>query len=248
MDNQRLLAERMRAITVSREYGSGGGEIARRLAARLGWQLIDHEVVVQVANALGVSESEAEAQDEYTQSTMARFLTGMRSIDPSIMVDPVPYVTADEEEYRRALLNVVQAAVHNGHVVIVGRGAQEILAHRHDVLHVRIVAELEERISYVMIREGLNHDEAQNRIKQKDRQRERYLNYHYHADSSDAHLYDLVVNSSVIALDDITTLICAALTSKALRLDTPPEQLGPGAGSTRYPQVPGDFDSHLNEN
>ena len=145
------------------------------------------------------------------------------------------------------MLNVVQAAVSNGHVVIVGRGAQAILADRHDVLHVRVVAALEERISYVMIREGLNHDEAQNRIKQKDRQRGRYLNYHYHTDSSDAHLYDLVVNSSVIALDDITTLICDALASKALRLDTPPEQLGPGAGSTRYPQEPGDFDAHMNE-
>ncbi|BCL81861.1 cytidylate kinase [Ktedonobacteria bacterium brp13] len=247
MDNQRSLAERMRAITISREYGSGGGEIARRLAACLGWQLIDHEVIVQVANALGVSESEVEAQDEYTQSTIARILISMRSVDPSIMVDPVPYITADEDAYHRALLNVVHAAVRNGHVVIVGRGGQEILAKRHDVLHVRIVAALEARITYVMIREGLNHDEAQNRIKQKDRQRKRYLNYHYHADSSDAHLYDLVVNSSVIALDDIITLICDALTSKALRLGTPPAQLGPGAGSTRYPQEPGDFDAHLNE-
>ncbi len=52
----------MRAITISREYGSGGGEIATRLASRLGWQLIDHEVVVQVAHELGVSEAEAEAE------------------------------------------------------------------------------------------------------------------------------------------------------------------------------------------
>ena len=49
---------RMRAVTISREYGSGGGEIAARLAQRLGWQLVDHEVVVEVANALGVSEAE----------------------------------------------------------------------------------------------------------------------------------------------------------------------------------------------
>ena len=46
----------MRAITISREYGSGGGEIATRLTKRLGWQLVDHEVVVQAAHELGVSE------------------------------------------------------------------------------------------------------------------------------------------------------------------------------------------------
>ena len=65
---------RMRAITISREYGSGGGEIAVRLAQRLGWQLVDHEVVVEVANALGVSEAEAEAHDEHVEGLASRLL------------------------------------------------------------------------------------------------------------------------------------------------------------------------------
>ena len=59
MDEDRRAVAAMRAITISREYGSGRGEIAARLAKRLGWQLIDHEVVVQVAQKLQVSEEEA---------------------------------------------------------------------------------------------------------------------------------------------------------------------------------------------
>ena len=55
MDEDRNALAEMRAVTISREYGSGGGEIAARLAERLGWQLIDHEVVVRVAQSMGVS-------------------------------------------------------------------------------------------------------------------------------------------------------------------------------------------------
>jgi len=57
---------RMSAVTISREYGSGGGEIAARLARRLGWQLIDHEIVERVASEMVKSTQEAEAQDEQT--------------------------------------------------------------------------------------------------------------------------------------------------------------------------------------
>src|SRR5438128_4894576 len=66
----------MRAVTVSREYGSGGGEIASRLARKLGWQLIDHTVIEQAARELGVYETEVEKYDEeYVESTVSRILS-----------------------------------------------------------------------------------------------------------------------------------------------------------------------------
>src|SRR2546425_10332816 len=54
----------MRAITISREYGSGGGEIAARLARQLNWQLIDHAIIEQTARELEVHETEEEKHDE----------------------------------------------------------------------------------------------------------------------------------------------------------------------------------------
>ena len=60
----------MGAVTISREYGSGGGEIAARLARRLGWQLIDHAIVEQTASELEVYVTEVEKHDEeYVDST-----------------------------------------------------------------------------------------------------------------------------------------------------------------------------------
>ena len=49
-------ANGMRAITIARLYGSGGGEIARRIATQLGWRLVDHEVIVELAHQLGITE------------------------------------------------------------------------------------------------------------------------------------------------------------------------------------------------
>src|SRR5579875_3090759 len=94
----------MRAVTISREYGSGGGEIAARLAERLNWQLIDHDIIARVAKELGISEREAELRDEQTEGLLSRILNSMRTIDPQLMVNAEPAMfAADSEAYRRAL-------------------------------------------------------------------------------------------------------------------------------------------------
>src|SRR5947208_17071411 len=124
MDEDRSAIFRMRAITISREYGSGGGEVAARLATRLGWNLIDHEVVVRVAEELGVTEAEAEAYDERTESTVSRILTSLQAIPPTIPVAPPVPVTSESRAYNEARRRVIEGAVATGHVVIVGRAAQ----------------------------------------------------------------------------------------------------------------------------
>jgi len=232
----------MRAITISREYGSGGGEIAVRLAQRLHWHLIDHEVVVRVALELGVSEAEAEAYDEHAEGIVSRILTSLQMIQPSILVaaPPMP-LTTDAHEYNEARRRVIDAAVKAGHVVIVGRGAQVLLANRRDVLHVRIVAPLDARIAYVMQREGLDQASARNRIQGKERDRIRYLQAQHHLNPEDPHLYDLVLNTSILSLDSTIALITLALEQKATRLSTPTGDLGPVVGLTRYPDQPEDF-------
>lgn len=242
MQEQQSLSARMRAITISREYGSGGGEIARRVANRLGWELVDHEMVVRIAQSLGVSESEIERQDEYSESFASRILSSMHLIDPAMAINvPAEAFTTTEEVYTQALTNLVRAVAQTGHAVMVGRGSQVLLSKLRDVLHVRIVAPIEQRITYVVQREGLDRDAARARIQQKDRQRERYLQNHYHQSSEDPHLYDLVMNTSIIDLDSIVAIIIYALERKATRLTIDEKELGPGAGSQRYISQPEDF-------
>ena len=242
-NDQRL--EQMRAVTISREYGSGGGEIARRLATRLGWQLIDHEIVSRVAKEMNVSEQTSQACDEQqAESVLTRILNAMQRVNPPLMravPPPRKVITSDTQIYRDALIRVVDAAVTRGHVVIVGRAAQVLLAERRDVLHARVVAPLEMRITYVMKRESLERQQALERIQQKERDRQRYLHSEFKRHPDDVHLYDVIVNTAIIALDDIVNLLQGALHYKAAQLSTPTEELGPVACMTPYPGRPEDF-------
>ncbi len=243
-DNPAAPSTAIRAITISREYGSGGGEIAARLANHLGWRLIDHEVIVEVAHRLGVTEDDAAQRDERAESFVDQILRGFRAVDPtplSALGVPEFLVSPEAHDYTTALNETVLAAAATGQVVIVGRGAQVILHERRDTLHVRVVAPLEQRILYVAQREGLDRDSAQRRIQKKDHDRQRYLRITHERRVDDLTLYDIALNTAVLDLDSCVNLILLALERKALRVMAPPDELGPGAGVTRYTGVPADL-------
>jgi cytidylate kinase len=125
--------------------------------------------------------------------------------------------------------------------VIVGRGGQVLLADRRDVLHVRVVAPLEQRSAYVVRREGLDTDTARKRVQEKDHARTRYMQTQFHRQPDDAHLYDVVINTAILDLDSAVEQICLALEHKASRLGVPVEELGPAAGQSLYPSPAADF-------
>ncbi len=231
------IVQRMRAVTVSRMYGSGGGEVAARLAQRLGWNLVDHEVVVRVAHLLGITEREAAEQDERSESFIARVLHGMSLAYPGIAdeVPPPPSPAERERSYQEALRGVIELAAREGHAVIVGRGSHVLLGRRRDVLTLRVVAPLAQRMAYVARREGLSEQAARDRIYDRDTARKRYVESAYHVRIGEAEQYDLTVNTAVLSLDDVVDLACLALERKARRLDLPEADLGPGAGLPRYP-------------
>lgn len=233
---QESIAQRMCAVTVSRLYGSGGGEVAARLARRLGWRLIDHEVVVRVAHDLGITEQEAADQDERSESFITRALHSMSLAYPGIVdeMPPPPSPIERERAYQDALKHVIELAAKEGHMVIVGRGSHMLLGGRRDVLKVRVVAPLEQRVAYVARREGLSERAARDRIHDKDTARMRYVESVYHVRFGAPEQYDLTINTGVLSLDDAVDLACLALERIARRLDVPEAELGPGAGMQRY--------------
>jgi CMP/dCMP kinase len=232
------LIDRMRAITISREYGSGGGEIAARLAARLDWRLVDHNIVSQVAAALHESEAAAAARDERVASFVVHLVDSMQWIAPLAGLDPGLMAEEDEHRHFEALERVVRSAIAIGHVVLVGRGAQALLRNRRDTLRLRVIAPLEQRIAYVAQREDLNSEAARARILHKDQDRARFLQTFHHLRADDPHLYDVVINTGVLSLDSAVDLAVAALDGKAQRLQTPESDLGPGRGLRSYPVRP----------
>ncbi len=233
-------APAMKAITISRQYGSGGGEVAAHLARSLGWQLIDHEIVAKVAHSLGITEEEADVHDEHVAGFIERALNALQSASPVV---PAPVAPPEQQEaiYNEALREVVETAANTGRVVIVGRTGQALLAGRRDVLHVRIVAPLSQRIIYVTRREGLDEAAAQSRVQSKDRDRTRYLQARFGRSVDDPMLYDLIINTAVLDLDSAADLISLALERKARKLTVRTGELGPVTGLARYPSQPADL-------
>jgi cytidylate kinase len=227
----------MRAITISRLYGSGGGEIATLLARRLEWHLIDHEVVARVARTLGITQEEAEERDEHVESLVSRLISSMALAYPTVSVDvpPAALPKFQMQAYQEALRRVILAAADEGQAVIVGRGGQSLLRGRRDVLRVLIVASSEARVRYVARREGIDEAAARKRIEQKDRDRLRYVQETYRHHALDPVLYDLTVNTDVLALQNVVDLVCRALELKGSRLGVAEDHLGPAAELGGYP-------------
>src|SRR6266436_703892 len=234
---------RMRAVTIAREYGSGGGEIATRLAKRLGWQLIDHAIVERVANEIGTSQEEAEVHDEHIQGMISQVLNSLLYLSPASMVGAPPEAFLSDEAYRDVFNRVVRAAAARGHVVIVGRASQVLLAKLRDVLRVRVIASFEKRVVYVMQREGVDYHTAVSRIHKKDHERSSYVEREYHHKPENAHLYDLVLNTSLLDLESAVDIIGFTLQQKAKGLAKKTGELGPATGLSRYPAQPEDFPS-----
>jgi CMP/dCMP kinase len=234
---------RIRTLTISREYGSGGGEIASRLARRLGWDLVDHAIVERTARTLGTTLQDAEAHDESVGGVLARVLQSMRGFDPTYMamagVPPESFLLT--EDYRRTTEEIVRAAAERGGVVIVGRASSVLLANRWEVMHVRVVAPFAQRVAYVMRREGLDRHAAEARIHHKDHERARYLEREYHHRPNESYLYDLVLNTSRLDLESAVNVIMFTVHEIAAGLATKTGELGPATGLPRYPTPPEDF-------
>lgn len=234
----------MKAITISRLYGSGGGEIGARVAQRLNWHLIDHEIVARIARELGIPETTAKAQDEYAKGFIARVISQFVSPVPTAAAPVVqvrPDDQPDQDRYQETLRHVVETAADTGRAVIIGRASQIYLANRRDVLHVFIEAPLEKRIAYVALRENLDATRARERVQLKDGDRSRYFRTVLRKNPDDPMHYDLVINTDVISLDCAVDLICRVLEEKTKALSLPAKELGPARGLARYPGQPADI-------
>src|SRR5262249_11544013 len=127
----------MPVITVSRLYGSGGSEVAERVASALGWPLFDNAMVDAIAERSGLTLAEVTAQDERVPSMVERLASALSMGSPEIL-PPVPSgpIESTEERIVAVTKRIIEEAVQTGPAVFVGRGAQCLLAERADALHV----------------------------------------------------------------------------------------------------------------
>ena len=160
----------IKIVTVEREYGSGGGEIAQRLSERLGWKLWDQRLTEEIARLANCSKSIVEQREERTDPLYYRmfksFLRG--SYEGSINAHKLNLV--DSENILKFTRAVVEHAAKKGDSVIVGRGSQLFLKDRADTLRVFLYASREDKVRRLLSR-GKSEREAQDLVDTVDRER-----------------------------------------------------------------------------
>jgi cytidylate kinase len=193
-----------RAITISRQSGSGGHSVAERLVNILRardpepacpWTVFDRELVKKVL------------EDHHLPSGLEKFMPEDKISEISDTMDELfglhpPSWTL----VHKAALTILHVA-ELGKVVIIGRGANVITSKLDYVFHVRMVGSLEHRVKYMEKLNGLNHDEALKLVCREDLGRKRYLKKYLNKNIDDPLLYHLVINTDIVSHEEAATLI-----------------------------------------
>lgn len=185
------------ALTVAREFGSGGAELARRLAARLGWKLLDNALVMQIAQRAQVDPELARSFDERVDSWVHRIARkGLWGGAFEAVAMPAEAAVFDAETMAALATRLIGEAYEQGQCVIVGRGAQCALRARPDVFHLFVYAPRAARIERLRTRAGAPED-VEAWMAETDRMRSEYVRRNFGCDWANPHLYHLMIDSSL---------------------------------------------------
>jgi cytidylate kinase len=183
-------------VTIEREYGSGGGEIAQRLANQLGWKLWDQLLTEEIARLANCPKAVVEVREERTDPMYYRlfksFLRG--SYEGSLNAHKLNLV--DSESILKFTERVVQQAAKTGNSVIVGRGSQHFLRNRPDTLRVFLYAPREDKVRRLLAR-GKSAKEAEQLVDTVDRERVDFIQKYFHVEWPDRAVYHTLINTAI---------------------------------------------------
>lgn len=195
-------------ITISRQIGAGGGEVARGVAQALGFRVVDNELIDRVATEAGLPPEEVAQREERAPGFIERLARALTRSAPELQ-SPAPEEPPETGEAAlvRITERVVEEIAAEGRVVLVGRAASAVLSARLEALHVKIVAPVADRIHRVGGRFGVDEKEAEHRVRENDASRARYLSHYYQRDWNDASLYHMVLNTEALGIEGATGLV-----------------------------------------
>lgn len=214
----------MPVITVSKEYGSGGKEIAEKLAQVLNIDYFDKEIVEQVAAQTRVSTENVLDYEEERHISLRAYLSRVIDVDflkqekekepvefdentEYDVRDKIPFSYGnfgwiDSDIYREMIVRAISSLGQRQHVLIVGRGGQCILRDHPNAIHIRVVADFADRVERVMAGNGnLSKSKAEKLVKDMDKKSREYIKYYFKADWADPLCYNVVLNTSRISPD-----------------------------------------------
>ena len=186
----------IKIVTVEREYGCGGGEIAQQLAKHLGWKLWDQLLTEEIARLANCSKAVVAVREERTDPLYYRlfksFLRG--SFEGSLNAHKLNLV--DSDTILKMTERVVHHAAKTGGSVIVGRGSQYFLQDRDDTLRVFLYAPRENKVRRLIARDK-NETEAHELVDSVDQERADFIRKYFHVEWPDRATFHLMINTAI---------------------------------------------------
>lgn len=191
-------------ITISRQYGSGGREIGKKLSEAFGIPFYDNELITRAAKESGFSEKLFErAEDKATNSLLYSIAMGINSFGNQDM--GFTNLSLDDRVYL-AQSNVIKKVAEEGPCVIVGRCADYVLKERKDVVHLFIHADLDYRVKRATTLYDFPKEKADENILKIDKRRANYYNYHSNDKWGRAENYHISIRSDYMGIHN--TVLC----------------------------------------
>lgn len=186
----------IRVLTVEREYGSGGADIAKRVAERLNWKLWDQLLTNEIARFMEcdckVVEQHEEKRDPLFYRLARAFMRG--SYEGSQNASRIKI--ADTDCIREVAERVVKDAASKGNCVIVGRGSAYYLQGRSDAFHVFVYAPFHEKVERLRA-QGKSEAEATDLAQTVDQDRAAFIKQYFGVEWPDRHKFHLMINSAI---------------------------------------------------
>ncbi len=209
----------MAVITIARQFGAGGKTLGSFVADKLGYTLIDEQIVEMIAQEANVSpdwvDSVArEAGSEGFVSRMMARLGPFRKGYLEVAMEQNPgYI--DGDLYIALLHRVIPRIAAQGNVVIIGRGGQYILGHQPDIYHFLMIADMEHRLAFISDRYHLDRKQAQIVVEKQDKRRSTLYRSFARTDYEQANLYHMVFNMNRVKMDKAVQMVCSLVGGQA---------------------------------
>ncbi len=198
----------MAVITISRQYGAGGKTLGKMVAAELGYEFADSEIIAKVAEMANVSTHWVETVENEAGGKLSRFVSRMvsRPLVDKILKGERGYI--DETIYLDYLVLIIAQIADEGDVVILGRGSQYILDDHPEAFHILMIDEFENRVRFMQKNYDLSQSRATRLIRGEDKRRKTLYQKLGKTDYDDPFLYHLVLNMSKVTLEEAKQMVC----------------------------------------
>ncbi len=186
----------IRVITIEREYGSGGADIAKKVADRMGWKLWDQLLTNEIARLMECDCRVVEEHEEKRDPVFYRLLKAFMQGSHEGSLNAPRLKMADTDCVRVVAEGVVKSAAEGGECVIVGRGSAYYLHNRPDVFHVFVYAPFEQKVRRLRAG-GKSEGEAVQLAETVDRDRAAFIKQYFGVEWPERHRFHLMVNSTI---------------------------------------------------